>query len=107
MKRRLILAAPVAAAFATSALAQVKPNATAADVANYAGADRMQKLVEGAKKAGKDLTREKLIAALENTKRIETGLVPPLEWSPKYHGGPLAFGYAIWQNGKLKVLQGW
>lgn len=63
--------------------------------------------VEGAKKAGKDLTREKLIAALENTKRIETGLVPPLEWSPQYHGGPLAFGYAIWQNGKLKVLQGW
>ena len=52
MKRRLILAAPVAAAFATSALAQVKPNATAADVANYAGADRMQKLVEGAKKEG-------------------------------------------------------
>ena len=63
--------------------------------------------VEGAKKAGRDLTRAKLISALESTKRIETGLVPPLEWSAKYHGGPLAFGYATWQNGKLKVLQGW
>jgi ABC-type branched-subunit amino acid transport system substrate-binding protein len=63
--------------------------------------------VEGAKKAGKDLTREKLIKALEDLKRIETGLVPPLEWSAKYHGGPRAFGYATWQNGKLKVLQGW
>jgi ABC-type branched-subunit amino acid transport system substrate-binding protein len=63
--------------------------------------------VEGAKKAGKDLTREKLIKALEDSKRIETGLVPPLEWSAKYHGGPHAFGYATWQNGKLKVLQGW
>jgi ABC-type branched-subunit amino acid transport system substrate-binding protein len=63
--------------------------------------------VEGAKKAGKDLTRAKLIKALEDSKRIETGLVPPLQWSAKYHGGPHAFGYATWQNGKLKVLQGW
>jgi branched-chain amino acid transport system substrate-binding protein len=63
--------------------------------------------VEGAKKAGRDLTRAKLISALESTKRIETGLVPPLEWNAKYHGGPLAFGYATWQNGKLKVLQDW
>ena len=63
--------------------------------------------VEGAKKAGRDLTRDKLIRALESIGRIETGLVPPLQWSEKYHGGPLAFGYATWQNGKLKVLQGW
>lgn len=52
MKRRHILAALVAATLAAPALAQVKPNATAADVANYAGADRAQKLVEGAKKEG-------------------------------------------------------
>src|SRR5882762_2132318 len=32
--------------------AQVKPGATAADVALYAGADRLQKLVDGAKKEG-------------------------------------------------------
>jgi ABC-type branched-subunit amino acid transport system substrate-binding protein len=63
--------------------------------------------VEGARKAGKDLTRAKLIKALEDSKRIETGLVPPLQWSAKYHGGPHAFGYATWQGGKLKVLQGW
>lgn len=63
--------------------------------------------VEGAKQAGKDLTRAKLIKALEDSKRIETGLVPPLQWSAKYHGGPHAFGYATWRGGKLKVLQGW
>jgi len=63
--------------------------------------------VEGAKKAGRDLTRAKLIKALEDSKRIETNLVPPLEWSGTYHGGPLKFGYATWQGGKLKVLQGW
>ena len=63
--------------------------------------------VEGAKGAGRELTRARLIAALEGMKRIETGLVPPLEWNQKYHGGPHAFGYATWENGKLKVLQGW
>jgi len=48
----LILAALAAAGFAMPVLAQVKANATAADVANYAGADREQKLIEGAKKEG-------------------------------------------------------
>jgi iron(III) transport system substrate-binding protein len=37
---------------AVPAHAQVNPNATAADVALYAGPDRLQKLVEGAKKEG-------------------------------------------------------
>lgn len=52
MKRRHILAAIAAATLAAPALAQVKANATAADVANYAGADRTQKLIEGARKEG-------------------------------------------------------
>ena len=58
MKRTL---SPVARALVACALAmggaivtsaQVKPGATAADVANYAGADRMQKIIAGAKKEG-------------------------------------------------------
>ena len=63
--------------------------------------------VEGAKRAGPDLTREKLIKALESLSRYEPGVVPPIEWSAKYHGGPRTFGYATWKNGKLEVLQGW
>jgi len=51
-RRNLLLAASLLAAIALPALGQVKPNATAADVANYAGADREQKLIEGAKKEG-------------------------------------------------------
>jgi ABC-type branched-subunit amino acid transport system substrate-binding protein len=73
----------------------------------YLGMAGAMVFVEGAKKAGKDLTRAKLIKALEDSKRIETGLVPPLEWSAKYHGGPRVFGYATWEGGKLKLLQGW
>jgi iron(III) transport system substrate-binding protein len=50
MNRRSLAAALLLAAL--PAHAQVKPNATAADVALYAGPDRLQKLVEGAKKEG-------------------------------------------------------
>src|SRR5690242_4854156 len=41
-----------AAVFPAAVLGQIKPNATAADVALYEGPDRLQKLVEGAKKEG-------------------------------------------------------
>jgi branched-subunit amino acid ABC-type transport system permease component len=49
----------------------------------------------------------KLIAALESLGRFETGLVPPLNWSESYHGGPRTFGYAVWKGGKLSVIEGW
>ena len=51
MKRRIALLV-AAAALAAPAWAQVKPNATAEDVATYAGADRAQKILDGAKKEG-------------------------------------------------------
>ncbi|MGE3840185.1 MAG: ABC transporter substrate-binding protein [Vicinamibacterales bacterium] len=54
-KRWVVLgwvAAAVAAALPLSGMAQVKPGATATDVAVYAGADRMQKLIDGARKEG-------------------------------------------------------
>jgi iron(III) transport system substrate-binding protein len=52
--RRLVMAVSllVAAAVSVAPAAQVRPGATAADVALYSGADRMQKLVAGAKKEG-------------------------------------------------------
>ena len=52
--RPAIWSIPVAmvAALTVALSAQVKPSATAADVANYTGADRMQKLIAGAKKEG-------------------------------------------------------
>ena len=50
--RRILIALTLLGAATMVASAQVKPGATAADVANYAGADRMQKLIAGAKKEG-------------------------------------------------------
>ncbi len=52
MKRRTLLLAALAASIALPAAAQVKAGATAADVAGYAAADRLQRLAEGAKKEG-------------------------------------------------------
>ncbi|MEP7067848.1 MAG: extracellular solute-binding protein [Usitatibacter sp.] len=54
MNRRnaLLAAALGVASLALPAAAQVKAGATAADVANYAAADRVQKLIDGAKKEG-------------------------------------------------------
>lgn len=53
-RRDIRLAGPLllAAALSVPALGQIKPNATAADVGLYAGPDRLQKLIEGAKKEG-------------------------------------------------------
>ncbi len=43
-------------------------------------------LVEGLKRAGRDLTREKFVKALEGFKDVQTeGLLPPLTWSPNQH----------------------
>ncbi len=42
----------LAAALSPPVLGQIKPNATAADVGLYAGPDRLQKLIAGAKKEG-------------------------------------------------------
>jgi branched-chain amino acid transport system substrate-binding protein len=64
-------------------------------------------IVEAIKRAGQDLTRARLIAALESLGRFEPGVLPPIEWSASYHGGPKTFGYAQWKGGKLAVLQGW
>jgi branched-chain amino acid transport system substrate-binding protein len=64
-------------------------------------------IVEAMKRAGSDLTRAKLISSLESLGHFEPGVVPPVDWSASYHGGPKTFGYAQWKDGKLTVLQGW
>lgn len=64
-------------------------------------------IVEAMKRAGRDLTRAKLISALEGLGHFETGILPPVDWSASYHGGPKKFGYAQWTGGKLAVIEGW
>lgn len=56
----------------------------AAQVSAYVSA---QLLVEGLKRAGRDLSREKFIAALEGLYEYETGLTPPLTYGPNRRVG--------------------
>jgi branched-chain amino acid transport system substrate-binding protein len=91
---------------ANEILAKYHPN-TKPGYYPYLGMAGAVIVVEGLNRAGKDLTRAGLISALESLGRFETGLVPPLDWSATYHGGPRTFGYAIWKGGKLSVTEGW
>jgi iron(III) transport system substrate-binding protein len=77
---------------ALPAMAQVKPNATAADVATYAGADRAQKILEGAKKEGE-------LAIYTSAQQDDMGaLVSAFE---KKYG----IKVTIWRASSEKVLQ--
>jgi ABC-type branched-subunit amino acid transport system substrate-binding protein len=57
---------------------------TAARISAYVSA---QLLVEGLKRAGRDLSREKLIGALEGLYEYDTGLTPPLTYGPNRRVG--------------------
>lgn len=56
----------------------------AAQISAYVSA---QLLVEGLKRAGRDVSREKLIAALEGLYEYQTGLTPPLTYGPNRRTG--------------------
>jgi ABC-type branched-subunit amino acid transport system substrate-binding protein/mono/diheme cytochrome c family protein len=60
-------------------------------------------LVEALERAGRSVTRERLIDALERLQNFRTGLMPPVSFSPTRHIGndgvwivPLAGGAPIW-----------
>lgn len=73
----------------------------------YLGIAGAKVFVEGARRARPDLTRDKLMQVLYKLGRYEPGVVPPIEWSEKRHGGPTTFGWAQWKGGKLDVVKGW
>jgi ABC-type branched-subunit amino acid transport system substrate-binding protein len=62
-------------------------------------------LIEALQRSGRDVTRERLIDALERLQDYHTGLMPPVSFSPVRHVGtdgvwivPLDGGAAIWWN---------
>jgi ABC-type branched-subunit amino acid transport system substrate-binding protein len=91
---------------ANEILAKYYPN-TRPGYYTYLGAAGAIAFHKAAEKVGPDLTRAKLISALESLGRWEPGVVPPLDWGPGKHSGPTTFGYVVWEGGKLKVLEAW
>jgi ABC-type branched-subunit amino acid transport system substrate-binding protein len=65
-------------------------------------------LVEGLKRAGKDLSREKLIAALESLYEFPTGLTHPVSYSKTRHtGAPGAYIVSLDAATKKFINLGW
>jgi branched-chain amino acid transport system substrate-binding protein len=66
-------------------------------------------LVEGLKRAGKDLTREKLIAALESIQNKDVGLGPRLmlKYSVTQHKGFDQIYTTVVRDGKPEILDDW
>ena len=61
---------------------------------------------EGARRAGRNLTREGLIAALETFKAFETGIVPPITIGPDHDTQKQGFWVRV-ERGHFKQLSDW
>ncbi len=66
-------------------------------------------LIEGLKRAGKDLSRERLIQVLEGFYEYKTGLTPPITWGPNRRIGAMG-AYVVRVDLKAKQFvpaSGW
>jgi branched-chain amino acid transport system substrate-binding protein len=66
-------------------------------------------LVDALRGAGSSPTREKLVAALENTRRKDIGLGPNLllSFSPTSHKGLDSVYVTVIRNGRPEVVNNW
>ncbi|HSB73900.1 MAG TPA: ABC transporter substrate-binding protein [Candidatus Methylomirabilis sp.] len=82
----------------------IPPPYLAAQLSAYAAA---KILVEGLRRAGRDLSREKLVTALEGLYNFETGVTPPISYGPDRRIGTLgAHIVAVDLEKKSLVLPG-
>ena len=64
-------------------------------------------LVEGLTRAGRDLTREKLIDAIEGIKQFSLGIANPLNYSPTDHQGLHRVYFTQVRDGRLTIITNW
>jgi branched-chain amino acid transport system substrate-binding protein len=62
--------------------------------------------VEGAKRAGRALTRESLVTALEGVKGFDSGILPPLSIGPDHETQKQGFWVRV-ERGRFKPLTDW
>ncbi len=111
---KILLAFPMIAADASrsaSFVALQRDNAipghhAAAQVAVYCAA---QLLAQGLKLAGRELTREKFVTALESLREYDTGLIRPITLGPNQHVG--SYGAYIFgvqaEEKRLTIMNDW
>jgi branched-chain amino acid transport system substrate-binding protein len=61
---------------------------------------------EGARRAGRSLTRDGLVAALESIKGWESGILPPITIGPDHETQKQGFWIKV-ENGRFKTLTDW
>jgi len=61
---------------------------------------------EGAKRAGRDLTRDSLVSALESIKGYESGILPPLTIGADHETQKQGFWVRV-EKGRFKPLTDW
>ena len=85
---------------------KLQPKHQAAQMSAYAGA---KLLIEGLKRVGRDLSRERLIQVLEGFYEYQTGLTPPITWGPNRRIGAMgAYVVRVDIKGKQYVpASGW
>ena len=62
--------------------------------------------VEGVKRAGRTLTRETLIGALENVRNFDSGILPPLSIGSDHETQKQGFWVRV-EQGRFKPLTDW
>lgn len=64
-------------------------------------------LAEGLRRAGRQLSRARLVAALEGLSGHETGLTPPVSYGPRRRVGALGGYVLVVEGGRLRPVSGW
>jgi ABC-type branched-subunit amino acid transport system substrate-binding protein len=72
--------------------------------AQFAALASAQLLIAALQRAGRDLTRDKLLAALDTISALETGLVPPLTFTSTRHVGSTGAYVVNLQGGEDEVV---
>lgn len=85
---------------------KLQPKHQAAQISAYAAA---KLLIEGLKRVGRDVSRERLIQVLEGFYEYQTGLTPPITWGPNRRIGAMgAYVVRVDLKGKQFVpASGW
>ena len=85
---------------------KLQPKHQAAQISTYAAA---KLLIEGLKRVGRDLSRERFVQVLEGFYEYQTGLTPPITWGPNRRIGAMgAYVVRVDIKGKQFVAaSGW
>jgi len=88
-------------------MAKYAPDAKLSNFAMWGGFISAKLLTEGLRRAGKDVTREKLVEAMETISDFKTDVFPPISYGPKVRAGASGAYYAEIEGDRFKKFTDW